>query len=164
VPVVGVQLCPVAGSVAAEQFSNQGGAEVQQSAGNDDEEVERRFLEHIHSEAVRMKRLSETLLRLARTGMDSREPELGPVDLGSAVREAARGVEPLVEGTDLSLAVETEGAGRVLADHAWLEQVLLILAHNAVQHSDEGGGISLSSGNGKGTRAEIRLPKEESDA
>ncbi|MDQ4043500.1 MAG: HAMP domain-containing protein, partial [Actinomycetota bacterium] len=49
-----------------------GASELLLTESKDDPEVRRRFLEHILSEANRMQRLSDTLLRLARTGVDMR--------------------------------------------------------------------------------------------
>lgn len=107
---------------------------------DDDEspETRRRFLEHILREARRMERLSGTLLRLARTGYDpSRAPDLGVVDLDGVAREAAERVEPLAGSAGVVLRVEGRG-GRVEADHEWLEQALLVVLGNALQHSEKG--------------------------
>ncbi len=103
--------------------------------GDEDAELRRRFLNHIHSEARRMQRLSETLLRLARTGSDGRDPEPEPLDTKLAASEAADRMRPLAERAGLALRVEGEG-GRVLADREWLDQVLLVLLNNALQHGD----------------------------
>ena len=115
--------------------------------GDEDEELRRRFLNHIHTEAGRMRRLSETLLRLARSGSDGRDPELGPVDTQQAVREAVDRMEPLAERAGLSVRIEGTG-GRVLADREWLEQVLLILTNNAIQHGAEGAEVRLRAEGG----------------
>ena len=113
--------------------------------GDEDADLRRRFLNHIHSEAGRMHRLSDTLLRLARTGSDGRDPEQESVDTKQAIREAAGRMEPLAERAGLTVRVEGEG-GRVLADREWLEQVLLVLVNNAIQHGAEGGGVRLRAG------------------
>lgn len=110
--------------------------------GDEDEELRRRFLNHIHTEAGRMQRLSETLLRLARTGSDGRDAEPGPVDTLRAIRETADRMEPLAEREGLAVRVEGEG-GRVVADREWLAQVLLILTNNAIQHGAEGDEVRL---------------------
>ena len=110
--------------------------------GDEDEELQRRFLQHIHTEAGRMQRLSETLLRLARTGSDGRPPEPVPVDTRQAVREAADRMEPLAERAGLAVCVEGSG-GTVVADREWLEQVLLVLTNNAIQHGNEGDEVRL---------------------
>ncbi len=109
----------------------------------DDEnpEVRRRFLGRIVEEARRMRKLSETLLRLARTGADLREPELRPVEMGF-LKEVAERAEPLVERNGLELVVDDRG-GLVLVDPEWLEQALLILLSNAAKHSGRGGRVWL---------------------
>ena len=115
--------------------------------GDEDEELRRRFLNHIHSEAGRMQRLSETLLKLARTGSDGREPEPEPVDTGQVTRETADRMGPLAERAGLCLRVEGAG-GRVLADREWLEQALMVLANNAIQHGAEGDEVRLRADGG----------------
>jgi two-component system sensor histidine kinase VicK len=117
-----------------------GAAELLQTTPEEDTGARRRMLKHILSESRRMQRLSETLLRLARTGSEQREPRIEPVDLAEVVREAAGRVAPLAESADLQVSVE--GSSRpVLADREWLEQCLLILLHNAIQHSGPGGSL-----------------------
>jgi PAS domain S-box-containing protein len=119
-----------------------GASELLLTESKDDPEVRRRFLEHILSEAHRMQRLSDTLLRLARTGVDMRDPEVVVVDLDGVTRETAERIEPLTESAGVSLQVEGRG-GRVLADHEWLEQALLVVLGNAVRFSERGVGIWL---------------------
>jgi signal transduction histidine kinase len=89
-----------------------------------------------------MQRLSETLLRLARPGADYRDPEIEVLDLDGIVREAARRMEPLTGNAGLDLRVEGRG-GRVRADHEWIEQALLVVLSNAVQHSEREGRVWL---------------------
>lgn len=118
-----------------------GASELLLTETEDDPEVRQRFLKHISSEARRMQRLSETLLRLARTGADFREPNLRTVELNVA-REVAERMKPLTESAGVSLLVEDRG-GRVRADREWVEQALLILLSNALRHSHRGGRIWL---------------------
>jgi len=111
--------------------------------GDDEEpELRRRFLNHIHSEACRMQQLSETLLQMARTGWDLREPNLEVLCLDAAARKAAERVEPLVESAGLKLCVEGQGT-HVRADAEWLEQALLVVLSNAVKNSGWGRRIRL---------------------
>jgi PAS domain S-box-containing protein len=119
-----------------------GAAELLLTESEDDPEVRDRFLNHILSEARRMQRLSDTLLRLARTGVDFRDPEVEVVDLNGMAREAAERMEPLAESAGLDLRVVGRD-GRIRADHEWLEQVLLVVLGNAVQHSERGGEVRL---------------------
>ena len=119
-----------------------GAAEILLTEERDDPETRRRFLGHISREADRLQRLSDTLLRLARTGYDLREPDVRVVDLDGVAREAAERIEPLAEGAGVSILVEGRG-GRVRADHEWLGQALLVVLGNAVQHSERGGEVRV---------------------
>jgi signal transduction histidine kinase len=119
-----------------------GAAELLLTEEDDDPEIRHRFLKHISAEAQRMHRLSDTLLRLARTGADLREPDIVLVDLDGIARETAERMEALAESAGLTLRVEGRG-GRVGADREWLEQCLLILLQNAVQHSGRGGEVVI---------------------
>ena len=123
-----------------------GASELLLTESEDDPEVRNRFLNHILSEARRMQRLSETLLRLARTGADLRDPNVEVVDLDGVVGEAARRAEPLAESAKLGLRVEGRGE-RVWADYEWLEQALLVVLGNAVRHSEPGSEIRLHAEN-----------------
>lgn len=106
-------------------------------------EVRRNLLGYILSEGRRMQRLSDTMLRLARTGWDSREPGLREVDLGLVARRTAERIEPLARSAGISVQVENGGAGNALADPEWLEQALLILLNNAVQYSEKNGHVRI---------------------
>ena len=108
----------------------------------EDSEVRQRFLKHIFTEAQRMQRLSETLLRLARVGRDLREPELKGVDLAAAAREVIYRMEPLAKSAGIELALAGQGT-RVRADAEWLEQALLAIVSNAVKYSNRGGRVRL---------------------
>jgi two-component system phosphate regulon sensor histidine kinase PhoR len=108
----------------------------------DDPVARRRFLEHILTGAERMRRLSDSLLRLARVGWGRREPKLEPVDLSEVAHAAAGLAKPLAEGAGLEVSVEGE-AGWVVADPALLEEAILIPITNAIQHSDPGQTVRL---------------------
>lgn len=139
-------------------------AELLVTKGDDDPIARRRFLEHILAGAERMSRLSDSLLKLARVGWGTREPELEPVDLSEVAHAAAEMSKPLAESAGLEVAVEGAGT-RVVADPALLEQALLIPITNAIQHSDPGqtvrlrvSGASVSAEDEAGGIAEEDLP------
>ena len=112
------------------------------TGSEDDPEARRRLVDYIYSEARRMQRLAESLLKLARTGADLRDADIEVVDLDGIVREAAERMEPLVESAGVNLRVEGRGK-RVLADHEWLEQALLVVLGNAIRFSERGSRIWL---------------------
>lgn len=89
-----------------------------------------------------MRDLSETLLRVAKTGYDQREPNLERVALLEAARAAAGRLQPLALRARLELRIEGED-GRVLADREWLEQILLAMLDNAMKYSEPGGIVTL---------------------
>lgn len=112
-------------------------------------EVRHNLLGHILSEGLRMQRLADTMLRLARTGWDMREPDLEVVDLSVASHNSAEKIEPLAQSAGLGVRVENGNsraygqACLVRADSEWLEQALLILISNAVQHAGDDGGVRI---------------------
>jgi two-component system OmpR family sensor kinase len=101
-----------------------------------------RLLSHLSSESRRMKRLSDVLLRLAHVGWGEREPMIETLNLGDATHYAAELVEPLAESGGLGMVVEGESA-YVRADSEWLQEILLVLLSNSIQHSSRGGFIRL---------------------
>jgi two-component system sensor histidine kinase ResE len=119
-----------------------GAAELLLTEKEDNPQVRERFLTHIRSEAERMQRLSETLLQLAQTGWDRRDPEIGEVDFFEVASKVAERMRPLAESSSLDLSVEGEG-GRVKADEEWIEQALLVLVSNAIKHSAKGARVRL---------------------
>jgi signal transduction histidine kinase len=112
------------------------------TAKGDDPVARRRFLEHILIGAERMRRLSDSLLKLARVGWGRREPELEPADLAEVAHVAVGVANPLAEAAGLEVTVEGEAAW-VVADPALLEEALLIPITNAIQHSERGQMVRL---------------------
>ena len=119
-----------------------GAADLLLTEEDDDPGVRERFLTHIRSEAERMQRLSETLLQLAQTGWDRRDPDIGEVDLLEVASRVAERMRPLADSVWLDLSVEGEG-GSARADEEWLEQALLVLVSNALKHSEKGERVRL---------------------
>jgi PAS domain S-box-containing protein len=119
-----------------------GAAELLLTEKDDDPVVRDRFLTHIRSEAERMQHLSETLLQLAQTGWDRRDPDIGEVELLDVASRVAERMRPLSDSSWVELSVEGEG-GRASADEEWLEQALLVLVSNALKHSEQGRRVRL---------------------
>jgi signal transduction histidine kinase len=117
-------------------------AELLVTKGDEDPLARRRFLGHILAGTERMRRLSDSLLKLARVGWGTREPGLEEVDLSDVVRAAAEMSKPLAESAGLDVTVEGQSAW-VVADPALLEEALLIPITNAIQHSDPGQTVRL---------------------
>jgi len=124
-----------------------GAADLLLTEEKDDPEIRQRFLKHIFTEALRMQRLSETLLRLAQVGWDLREPEIGVVDLDATMREVLWRMAPIAESAGVELS--SSGEGRLVrADGEWLEQALMVIVSNAVKYSSQGGRVLVRLGPG----------------
>ena len=121
-----------------------GAAELLLTGADEEPEARRRFLEHILSEGRRMQRLSDTLLRLARIGAERREPNLQRVAPAAAARRAAERMEPLAHSAGVEIGIEVRRNSQIYADPEQLEQVVLALLSNAVQHSERDGRVYLS--------------------
>jgi PAS domain S-box-containing protein len=124
-----------------------GAAELLATGEDADPTIRRRLLNHIFSEGRRLQRLSEVLLRLSRIGWDRREPDLDIVDLGEAGQQVTKLMEPLAESGGIRILNEGEGSC-VRADPEWLQEVLMVLLSNAIQHSNRGGDIKVRTRSG----------------
>ncbi len=115
------------------------------SEGNLNEEDRVEFRSLMDQEIVRLERLIEEQLQLARldSGAFPLDPEL--FDLGELVEEVAapRIVLAEREGVVMHVYVPPDGMA-VTADPARVEQILLILLDNALRHTAEGGRIRIS--------------------
>ncbi|MFA6316769.1 MAG: ATP-binding protein [Elusimicrobiota bacterium] len=92
-----------------------------------------------------LSQLIEDLLRLSVLSLPEEKPRLEPLDLGTAVREVASGLIPLMSKKKLVLDAGGLKPLRVLADPRSLRMVLENLGHNAVQYSRPKGRIELGS-------------------
>jgi PAS domain S-box-containing protein len=124
-----------------------GATELLATGEDADPAIKRRLLNHIFSEARRMQRLSEVLLRLSRIGWDRREPDLDIVDLREAGQQVSKLMEPLAESGGIRILTEGDGSF-VRADPEWLQEVLMVVLSNAIQHSNRGGDIKVRTRSG----------------
>ncbi len=116
------------------------------------------FLERILVNLDRMQRLVDDLLDLTRIESGGWTPELSEVEVGSAVEQVWRRIEPLATARELELRLDVSGPDRILADPDGLEQILANLLDNAVRYSPEGGSVSVAVrlvSNGAALRLEV---------
>ena len=99
--------------------------------------------ENIKMEAVRMRRLVESLLLLARTEVEIPGEEAQAVDLSDLTEECLLSWEPVLFEKGRSLEERVEPGLEVTGRRDQLRQVLEILLDNALKYSQEGGRITL---------------------
>jgi two-component system sensor histidine kinase BaeS len=100
--------------------------------------------EMLHSEVLRLVKLSESLLDLARADAAHENLQVEPISLTALVEEAVALGEPQLRAKELQVQTRLDPQGdRVDADPAKLRQVLRNLMENAVQYTPAGGTVSI---------------------
>jgi len=124
----------------------QGFAETLLAGAMDDPRSNRRFLEIIREHAMRLARLTDDLLKLARIEAGKLEVEFFPVSLLELVERCAE--TSLLKATRKQIALELDippGMPPVRGDASLLQEVLQNLLDNAIQYTHEGGQIRVSA-------------------
>jgi heavy metal sensor kinase len=118
----------------------------------------RATLSHLHQEAVRMTRLVENLLSIARADAGAERVNLQPVDLGELFRRIERDWADSMQLARLQFRTEigTEHLA-VLGDPSTLPRLLTILLENARKYTPAGGSVDLSAvSEGEKTRIAVQ--------
>lgn len=124
----------------------QGFAETLLSGAMEDSRSNRRFLEIIRDHAVRLARLTNDLLKLARIEAGKLEVEFFPVQLLEVIERSAETMLLKASQKQISLEVEVPpGLPTVRGDASLLRDVLQNLIDNAIQYTPEGGRIQVSA-------------------
>jgi heavy metal sensor kinase len=100
-------------------------------------------------EIDRLTSMVEDLLTLAR--MDSRSPELAPVDLADVLLETVEQFRPMAESHGVDLAVREVAPALLEGDRSQLRRLISNLLDNAVKYTERGGQVwvELSQTNGR---------------
>jgi len=110
-------------------------------AEEDDAAQQARRLGHIHAEALRMRRLVDDMLTLARS--DETAAVHTPVDFSDVVTNAVLTVEPIAFDAGKRLVCKLTDGLRVSGDAARLHQVTRILLDNAMKYGADKGEITV---------------------
>ncbi len=126
-----------------------GYAELYRQGAITDPEQVRQAMDRIEAEAKRMGVLVEDLVVLAR--LDERRPaEIGPVDIGGIVRDAAADAVAQAPDRDISLVGLDGGDAQetpsVLGSESRLRQVIVNLSGNAIRHTPDGTAVEFAVG------------------
>ncbi|HEV7691382.1 MAG TPA: ATP-binding protein [Hyphomonadaceae bacterium] len=110
----------------------------------DDEKARERFLDIMHGQAERMRRLISDLLSLSRIELaEHRLPE-GEADLANVVSEAGDALLPVAKARDVKLRVMGPSSSVVVTGvRDELAQVVQNLIDNAIKYSEAGGVVEI---------------------
>ncbi|MGI9647290.1 MAG: sensor histidine kinase, partial [Acidimicrobiia bacterium] len=104
----------------------------------------------LQRQSIRLSRLVEDLMLLAR--LEAREFSLRPepVDLGGLVRGVAEEYRSRAVTASVQLNIETGAGGRVEVDPVRVSQIVSNLVENALRYAPEGGEVKVFAGVGGG--------------
>jgi signal transduction histidine kinase len=115
-----------------------------------DAAAQRSYLESAHVNGLRLLKLINNLLDLAKLESERLEIRRQPVDVGRLGRDLAAGARPMAESKGVSLAARgLEDLPTVNADPEALEKVILNLVGNALKFTEAGGRIELCGAPGE---------------
>jgi two-component system, OmpR family, phosphate regulon sensor histidine kinase PhoR len=112
------------------------------ASGNDHS---RDFLEIIRKSALRMSRLTEDLLTLARVESGEQRFDIQPSAPAELLQEAVQSFREIARTQNVELIVEDQAAARVGADPEAIHQVFSNLVDNALKYAHPGGKIILGA-------------------
>jgi len=105
----------------------------------------REFLDIIRKSALRMSRLTEDLLTLARVESGEHRFDLQPVAPSDLLQEAVQSFREIARAQNIDLKVEEGASGLVAADPEAIHQVFSNLVDNALKYAASGGCIILGA-------------------
>jgi len=108
-------------------------------------EESHRILSNLLEEIVRMSRLVDDLLTLAKADAGQLTIESSPVRLDALLEEVAEDAVVLGSFKDLDVKLASNPAVTVTGDRARLHQLFRALISNAVQYTDAGGSLTIGS-------------------
>ncbi len=105
----------------------------------------REFLEIIRKSALRMSRLTEDLLTLARVESGEQRFDIQPTAPAELLQEAVQSFREIARAQNIELKVEDTAVAQVGADPEAIHQVFSNLVDNAMKYAQSGGRIVLGA-------------------
>lgn len=102
-------------------------------------------LSMVLTESVRMGRLTDQLLTLARADSNQEEILFKPILLGEVIQEVIKKFEPLAELKSQRLEVQLDSELEMLGDRDRLHQLFVILIDNSMKFTQEDGVIRVAA-------------------
>ena len=109
-----------------------------------EDENNARRMEHIHAEAMRMKKLVEDMLALAKSDNAETQSIYSVVDFSYITKSATLMYEPIAFDEKKMLSYEIESGLSVMGDPQKLQQAIYVLLDNAIKYSPSSGSIHIS--------------------
>jgi two-component system phosphate regulon sensor histidine kinase PhoR len=110
------------------------------------EDASQRFLEIIHRHTIRMERLVNDLLRLARLDAGQEVPDLAHCDVAALAESVVRDLEPAAHVKQQHLRVNiSPDACTLVVDSAKLHDIIRNLVENAIHYTPSGGTIDITA-------------------
>ncbi len=103
----------------------------------------REFVTDIGSEAERLQRLTEKLMRLTRMDAGAVTAEKTDVDLKKVAERTVHLLEPLAQQKDVTIYTELESGVVIRAVEDDIYQIIFNLAENAIKYNNFGGNVFL---------------------
>jgi two-component system phosphate regulon sensor histidine kinase PhoR len=118
--------------------------ETLQGPARDDAAARERFLGIMATEALRMTRILDDLLSLARVEMRAHIAPTGRVEIKEALADVAESLEPLAKSAEGSITLDLPAQERVVrGDRDEIVQVFVNLVQNAIKYGRRGGAVTV---------------------
>ncbi|MDH5492206.1 MAG: ATP-binding protein [Myxococcales bacterium] len=118
-------------------------AEILEDAIVEDPDAARSFAQRIGESALRLSRLIDEMLALARLEAHGIGQERASLELGALIEEALRDAAPRALAAGVRLEPRLGRRIRVLGDARWLRRAVENLIDNGITHSPEGSALSV---------------------
>lgn len=138
-------------------FAIQGFAETLLDGALEDERVNRRFVEKIRRNSIRLRNLTRDLGEISQIETGDLRMTSEPFTLQRIAREVLESMEPLVEEKGVRLQYDIPpGLPSAIGDAERIRQVLINLIENAIKYNKRNGSVTLSARQtGRQLRVEI---------
>jgi signal transduction histidine kinase len=124
-------------------------------------EFEQTVLEDLKDEVLRMTRLTESLLTLARNDSITPKASWDVLNIGELASQVVRSMQPAAQKKAISMTVaETPGTRlpvQVRGDEDQLRQLVYILVDNALKYTPNGGEVCVEYGQSKDNKTILRV-------
>lgn len=121
-------------------------AESLHMGAKDDPDIAGKFIEQINSEADRLTKLVNDLLRMSKIRSGKLAPTKKKLNLRAKANEAIKLLQPIAEKNKTTLSNEVPEDYEIIADEEQIDHVIQNLIENAIKYSPEGAKVTIKTG------------------